>query len=138
MTALTAYEIHQPACVLIVRHHTPSHIARLSPTRFRALLKGRRGLWKARDKGALTGVVEVLFDPDEPDHRVETDCIGRPVLIVGAQFLMRYWLTLSSDRQDRWFVDVAADLIERPDIGREAADAMARLVRSYGVPLVHS
>ena len=131
-----AYEIHQPNCYVIVRTH--GHVARLSPVAFRNLLADRKGLWRAREKSALTSVVEVLFDADETDHRVEIDCINRPVLLVGAAFLFRYWATLPDNRQDRWFDDIASDLIDRPDTARDAADGMTQLARSHGVVLAHS
>lgn len=126
---MRAFDVYEPRCVLMLGSAVGAQ--RLTWTAFlRDWCGGLKGYQRARQKGHLQGVHHVAFDRFERRCRVERDCIGREVLVIGPRACLLY---LWQDETDRCDAHVLRDLFgDWHDTAREAAYAAHQLWRRMG------
>lgn len=121
---MIAFYVAEPDRILVLGAHDGVHLLRRSVFLKRWCSTQKR-MHAARKKGILRDVAVIDFDEDEPAWRVETDSIGRPVLMVGPWVALTY---CCSDPRDRFMDAQLGDLFApRGWIAREAAVAAGAL-----------
>lgn len=131
-TRMTAFEIGEPRCVLILGGEIGAQRLRWTEYRDR-WCNGTKGMIRARKKGLLRTVNSLQFDPVERRWRVERDECSRNVLVIGPRVCLLHSLR---DESGRCMDDQMADLFgNRGWIAREAADAAAALSVRMGCEL---
>jgi hypothetical protein len=128
MTHLTAVQVNQPPCALLIA--SPGPVWRLSQAHFRRTLGRRwmRNMVRARAKGMLHDVRHVTFDPSETSARLAMDGLNRPVLIVGTAFLIKMLASGPDGMSGRdVFATLGSVLDQREDVDAAAANLTPHL-----------
>ncbi len=130
---MTAFEVFAPRHVLVLGGEVGAQ--RVTWTRFHDEWCGgsTRRVREARRKGLLHSVHSIDFDPVERRWRVDRDCVGRDVLVVGPRVCLLHSVRDDSDRcMEAQLADLFGDKVW---VAREAASAASALSERMGADL---